>query len=259
MAKEKLSEEIASFDGLWQGGYYEGDPLNPLAKSNYGTFGYISILHATYLQCIKPYVNSDSVSLEIGPGRGAWTKTLLPSKEVWALDALSAEYNQFFEYLNHPKNVNYFQVSDFECKDLPENYFNYMFSFGCLCHVSFEGTSEYAKNIFPKLKSGTNCFWMVADKNKYNKFVENIDGYDIWQGLSPQRKSLAPVSSVFRTFSKMTRPTFTKIDDFADAQGHWHDAGEARTCEMLEKLGYKVINSDVGTIPRDVIVHFMKP
>ena len=37
---------------------------------------------------------------------------------------------------------------------LPEDYFNYMFSFGCLCHVSFEGISEYAENIFPKLQIG---------------------------------------------------------------------------------------------------------
>ena len=50
MPENKLSEEIASFEGLWEGGYYEGDPLTPLGKSTYGGFGYISILHATYLR-----------------------------------------------------------------------------------------------------------------------------------------------------------------------------------------------------------------
>ncbi len=57
----------------------------------------------------------------------------------------------------------------------------------------------------------------------------------------------------------MMQPSFLKIDDFGDAQGHWYDAGTKRTSEMLEKIGYKVLDSDVGTIPRDPIIHFVKP
>ncbi|HXG86591.1 MAG TPA: class I SAM-dependent methyltransferase [Pyrinomonadaceae bacterium] len=259
MSKEKLSEEIRSFEGLWAGGYYEGDPLNPLAKSTYGNYGYISVLHATYLRCIKPYIKPETAALEIGPGRGAWTRTMLGAKEIWTLDALSAEYNQFFEYLNHPKNVKYFQVADFECNELPEKRFDYMFSFGCLCHISFEGVGEYAKNIFPKLKSGANCFWLVSDKKKYNDFVANQEKFDIWQGLAPKRKSLAPLKIVFETVSRATKPAFRKVDDFTDGQGHWYEAGTQRTGEMLEKIGYKVLDTDVGTSPRDPIMHFIKP
>ncbi|MGI8642048.1 MAG: hypothetical protein ACR2MG_19120 [Pyrinomonadaceae bacterium] len=260
MPQDKLTEEIASFEGLWEGGYYEGDPLSALSKSTYGVYGYVSILHATYLSCIKPYINSETVALEIGPGRGAWTKTMLGAKEVWVLDALSAEYNRFFEYLNHPKNVKYFQVEDFKCNQLPENYFNYMFSFGCLCHVSFEGMTEYATNIFDKLQENTHCFWMIADKKKYSDFIKNTETYDIWKGLSPQRKHLAPLKYVFNAFSKITRPSyFLNLNEFGDSQGHWVDAGAERTCEMLEKIGYKVLDSDVGTLPRDPIIHFMKP
>ena len=256
---EKLSEEIASFEGLWQGGYYEGDPLSPLSRSTYGNYGYISVLHSTYLRCIKPYIKPETVALELGPGRGAWTRTMLDAKEIWTLDALSAEYNRFFEYLNHPPNVRYFQVNDFECRELPENRFDYMFSFGCLCHVSFEGINSYAANIFPKLKSGANCFWLVADKRKYNDFVETAEKFDIWRGLAPQRKNLSFVKIIFEMISKRTKPAFQKIDDFGGGQGHWHNAGTERTCEMLEKIGYEIIDSDVGTSPRDPIIHFVKP
>jgi phospholipid N-methyltransferase len=259
MSKAKLSEEIASFEGIWNGGYYEGNPLEPLTKSTYGNYGYISILYATYLRCIKPYVKSATVALEIGPGRGAWTKAMLDAKEVWALDALSAEYNQFFEYLNHPKNVKYFQVEDFECRMLPENYFDFVFSFGCLCHVSFEGISEYAKNIFPKLKSGANCFWLVADKKKYDEFVKSEERFNIWQAVAPRQKRLAPVRVFVEAVSKATKPGFTKFDPFAEGQGQWHDAGTKRTCDMLEKIGYKILDADVETIPRDPIIHFVKP
>lgn len=259
MGQNELAEEIASFEGLWKGGYFEGDPLDPLARSTFGNFGYISVLYATYLVCIKPYVSADTRALEIGPGRGAWTKTMLAAKEVWTLDALSAEYNGFFEYLNHPTNVRYIQVSDFECRDLPDGYFDFLFSFGCLCHVSFEGISAYAKNLFPKLASGAHCFWLVADKAKYARFVENEKRFDIWRALMPTRKRLTPVKKLLEAFSSATRPSFLTTDVFAEGQGHWHDAGAARTCEMLEAAGYKVIDSDVGVLPRDPIIHFMKP
>lgn len=260
MAQDNLSDEIASFDGLWEGGYFEGDPLSPLSRSTYGNYGYVSILHAAYLACIKPYVNEETIALEIGPGRGAWTKTMLNAKEIWALDALSAEYNQFFEYLNHPKHVKYFQVDDFKCNQLPDNYFNYMFSFGCLCHVSFDGIAEYAANIFDKLQEGSHCFWMVADKKKYADFIENAQSFDIWKAISPRRKGLKPVKFVFDSLSKAMRKSYAlSLDDFEEGQGSWHDAGTDRTCEMLEKIGYKVLDEDMGIFPRDPMIHFIKP
>lgn len=259
MPQDNLSEEIESFKGLWKGGYYEGDPAAYMTRSAYGTFGYVSILHAIYLRCIKPYINAETIALEIGPGHGAWTKTMLEAKEVWALDALSAEYNRFFEYLNHPKNVKYFQVEDFECRELPENYFNYMFSFGCLCHISFEGISRYAANIFDKLQPGANCFWMVADKRKYAKFIEQADEFDVLYALSPKKGRFSTFRKVFESFSKAMRPPFLTLSVFDKGQGCWHDAGVEQTCEMLEKVGYKIIESDIGLIARDPMIHFIKP
>ena len=80
MGQDKLAEEIASFEGLWKGGYYEGDPLDPLSRSTFGNYGYVSVLYATYLACIKPYITAETRALELGPGRGAWTKTMLSAK-----------------------------------------------------------------------------------------------------------------------------------------------------------------------------------
>lgn len=259
MDREKLSEEIRSFEGIWEGGYYEGDPLDPLGKSTYGSYGFMSVLHATYLRCIKPYIHPETVALEIGPGRGAWTKTMLGAKEVWALDALSAEHNRFFEYLNFPENAKYFQVTDFECRELPDEHFDYMFSFGCFCHISFDGISEYAKNVFPKMVPGANCFWLIGDRGKYHSLVDNKERFDIWRGLAPKRSQLMPIRKAFEAISSISKPAFITHDDFADGKGQWHDAGLDRTCSMLERTGFKILDRDVGTIPRDPIIHFIKP
>jgi len=256
---QKLKDELDSFQNLWEGGFFEGDTLNPLAKSGYGQLGYMSILYATYLRCIKPYINKDTVALEIGPGRGAWTKALLPSKEIYALDALPEEYNRFFEYLGFPKNIKYFQVKDFKCQMLPDDYFNYMFSFGCLCHVSFDGIAEYARNIFPKLKHNSNCFWMVADYDKYNKAVANLNNFSIWATLMPKSRRYLPLKWLFMYLMKRekVRPVQPDLDD-EPKPGRWYNAGIERTCSMLLDAGYKIIDPDVGTNLRDPIIHFIK-
>jgi hypothetical protein len=253
---DRLKRELESFQNVWHTGYFEGQPLDPLCPSAYMQLGFISILHATYLRCIKPYVTARTVSLEIGPGRGAWTKCLLPSKEVYALDALSAEHNGFFEYLGHPRNVKYFQVRDFECNMLPDDGIDYMFSHGCLCHVSFDGLTQYANSIYPKLKSGSNCFWMVGDFEKYNTAYAT---HSIWDALA---KSVPVEGWPLITQLKLMAQQVHRLspeENAHPAPGKWHADGAARTCAMLKSAGYQIEDQDVGTNLRDPIIHFKKP
>ena len=187
--------------------------------------------------------------------------TLLPSKEVYALDALPEKHNKFFEYLGHPDNVKYFQVEDFKCSMLPGEYFDYMFSFGCLCHVSFEGISEYAINLYPKLKHGSNCFWMVADYSKYNNAISNIDVVSYLAAVMPipHGRMWLPVKWLLRYLLRKRTPQPIQPDENDLPQpARWYDAGIARTCSMLEKIGYQIVDPDVGTCLRDPVIHFMK-
>ena len=87
--------EVDSFKGLWPGGYFEGDPLDRHARSHYGAIdvrngyveqpgglvaqqlGYVSVLYAVYLLTIRNRLPPAATVLEIGPGRGGWTKALL--------------------------------------------------------------------------------------------------------------------------------------------------------------------------------------
>lgn len=222
----------------WKYGYYEGDPLkeNDLAIS-YNKIKYKgstaalingkSSFHQIYLNCIKPYINQHTNAIEIGPGRGAWTKCMIPANSIYVMDALSAEYNHFWQYVGQEHtNIKYLQVKDFECSDLPDNFFTYLFSFGTLCHVSFDGMSQYAKSLYNKLLPGANCFWMIAD---YKKFVE-ATGAEI----------------------------NTTISDWDGKWRGWYFANIDRTCEMLSDIGYKIISSDVNLNIRDPIIHFQK-
>jgi hypothetical protein len=257
---DRLAAELDSFQTIWRGGYYEGDPLDPMTQSGNSHLGYMSALHVAYLACIKPYVDPATVALEIGPGRGAWTRAMLPAQEVWAVDALPADHNGFYEYLGHPEHVRYVQATDFSLGDLPDDHFTYMFSYGALCHVSFEGITEYARSTYTKMSPGAHCFWMVADYEKYNRAVSSVDRLSPWSRLLPGRRRYAPARAVLRGLEKFVeapQPVSPDVDD-VPRPGRWYDAGIDRTCELLESVGYTVLDRDMGVSHRDPVIHFQR-
>lgn len=258
--QQRLYDEIKSFDNVWKGGYFEGEVLDPVGHSTYGPLGYISVLYALYLIAIKQYVSPESVVLEIGPGRGAFTKAILKHdpKEVWCLDAVSAEKNSFFEYIGKNQKVKYFQVEDFSCSMLPEDHFNYFFSFGALCHVSFTGITKYLTNLYPKLKIGAECFIMIADYDKYNACLDNKDKLTIYRHLPFHKLIILNWKLYKMMFRSMLDLRRSYPESQRPAPGRWYHAGIKQTCELLTSLGYLVVSEDIGVNQRDPVIHFRR-
>jgi Methyltransferase domain len=260
----RLREEVGMFHNLWKGGYFEGDPLDPLGVSGYSLLGYMSVLHVTYLLCIRPYVTRGSTVLEIGPGRGAWTKCFLDAKQIWCLDALSAEHNGFHEYVGRHDHVNYLQVEDFSCRALPEDAFDYFFSFGCFCHISPAGTREYLQNLWSKLKSGCHGFIMVGDYDKHNRACGELEQRLHLSRYFQRRLCLYLPIVLASKLVKFADPrklmaARNKNEDTQPRPGRWYHLGTKEACDMLESLGYRVVVPDVGVNHRDPVIHFLKP
>jgi hypothetical protein len=72
---------------------------------------------------------------------------MLGAKEIWCLDAKPREANNIDAYLGYPGNLVYHQVHDFACRELPDDKFDYLFSFGAFCHISRDGTVQYMTNL----------------------------------------------------------------------------------------------------------------
>jgi hypothetical protein len=252
-----MAEPHSTADVVWPGGYLEGDPLDPMGNSTYGVFGYISVLHAVYLTCIRPYVTPETRALEIGPGRGAWTRTLLPAQEVVVIDGVSAEANGFWEYLGDRSHVRYLVDGGFDWLDLPDAHFDYLFSFGCLCHLSPSKIDEYLGRLAPKLRSGTHGFLMYADYAKAN--AARAD----WERLSYARTlqglRAVPARIALRV-TRGARPRYPLLQDSDDVPrpGRWYDLGQQRMTDLLEDHGYAVVTPDVGILARDPIAHFVR-
>jgi phospholipid N-methyltransferase len=255
--------EIKLFADLWKGGYFEGDPLDPMAPSGYGHFGYVSCLHATYLRCIRPYVSESTRVLEIGPGRGAWTKCFVERKaaQIWVLDALSADHNGFWDYVGHRPNVHYYQVEDNLCSMVADGSIDYCFSFGTFCHISPRNVEDYMRSIFLKLRPGGVGFVMIADYEKFNSMLANEERLSIFRSLVGRR--LLPIRILWRlVFSVLRTHKVSRLDALEDgtpSPGRWYHLGAANCAQMLQAIGFKVIDVDVGVNHRDPIVHFEKP
>jgi hypothetical protein len=246
---QRGKNEINSFVSscVWEGGYNEGEPMNPNGASSYNLFmnykgQMVNPLYIVYEECIKNFINSKLNVLEIGPGHGAWTKCILKlnPKHLSCVDALSAEHNKFWQNVGHNKNVSYFQVNDFSLNEIDDDSLDFVFSFGVFCHISPILCYEYFKNLYKKLRSGAQGFIMYSDYDKYSKFSIK---YNIPIGYG--------WGNELEDFSYQQR-----TGNFAP---RWYFLSIERAKEILIKLGYEVINIDININERDPIVHFRKP
>ncbi len=263
--QSKAQAELASFQDLWHGGFCEGNPSDP-TFGLWGVSSYLGVSHAVYLACLKPYVKPSTVVLEIGCGRGAWSKLMLDAEHLYCLDALSAEHNGFYEYVGRHPNVTYNRVQDFALAGIPLDSIDFTFSYDALCHVSFGGISEYAQNLFPRMRAGGHGVWMVADYEKYNAFIRNQDQYCVLNGLMPRERYKFLRSLFGWIATRVTRWNSKRYGlhaldihgDDTPRPGRWYHAGTARTCEMLESKGFTVVDADMGFDVRSPIIHFRK-
>ena len=261
---EKLTEELRSFQQLWPKGFYAGDPQNP-AFGLWGITSFIGVSHAIYLGCIKPYVSASTDVLEIGCGRGAWSRLMKQCHQLNCVDALDADHNGFWEYVGRQPNIAYTKVSDFSLSNIAPDSIDFCFSYDALCHVSFEGISSYAQSLYPRLRRGGHAVWMVADYEKFNRFVDAQDAYSALNVLLPRENKLVRsiLSAVFGKVVSWNARRFnclpkTVAEDDTPRPGRWYNAGTARTCEMLKRTGYTIVDADMGFDYRSPLIHFRK-
>jgi SAM-dependent methyltransferase len=262
--RSKLEQEIDSFRDLWSGGYFSADPSEQFAPFWFESM--VGSYHVIYLACIKPWITPRSHVLEIGCGRGAWTRLFLGAAEVNCVDVLSAEHNDFHSYVGDVENVHYHQVEDFALDIIPDNSIEYVFSYDALCHVSFGGITEYARSLFRVMKEDAHGFIMVADYRKYNDFVDSLGSSNALSVLLPKRR----YPMVRRVGNRLIREYSiwdanrrgiqhkNLIENDIPSPGRWYHAGTAETSDLLHNEGFTVLDMDMDVDPRSPVIHFQK-
>ncbi|HEX8414705.1 MAG TPA: class I SAM-dependent methyltransferase [Sphingomicrobium sp.] len=257
----ELQSQLSSFQTIWKGGYYGGDPRHPTQCTEYGPLMLISSHYAIVKTLIEPNVRSGSRVLEIGPGRGGWTRAFKDATEIYCLDALSAEHNSFWNLVGEVNRdrIKYFQVRDAKLTECPDDAFDFLFSFGAFCHMPQEIREDYFRNMFGKAKSGAVGVFMFADFDKFN--VAYTD-------LSQTRTTsltLLGLRAMIRWYGGRLLSNFRKSEGLLDKNdtearpGRFFHGGIRETSAFLEQVGWEVLSPDIGLNLRDPIVVFRKP
>ena len=116
---------------------------------------------------ITPFVTSNSIVLEIGPGGGRWTKYLLNAKEIILAD-LNAE---FFPYLSdrfqtHSSILRFHHTSGYELDGIESDYVDFVFPFGTFVHIDPDDILRYLGSIERVLKPNGIAAIQYSDKTK---------------------------------------------------------------------------------------------
>jgi SAM-dependent methyltransferase len=253
--------------GIWKSGYIEGDPLVPMGPSVYSIrygMGHISILHAVFRLMIRPYVKDDIVALEIGPGRGAWSKAILSCgpKHLHVCDPLSAEHNGFWEYVGGDARgkTTYHQVTDAELATIPDSSVDYVFSFGCFCHISPDTQGQYLKSMARVMKPGAIGFIMYADYDKWNAAMEVGPSLSLREAFTNGRAlPMRLAYSIFdRLFGLAKHTKLDKNDGKQYRPGRWFHVGPERMAKFVTDAGMNVDRVDVDILFRDPIIQFRR-
>lgn len=259
---------LAKFGQEWQGGYFEGNPLDPMTESSYGIYGYNSILYTVYLTCIRGYITPDTTVLEIGPGRGAWTKTFLERgcKNVYAVDAAPAEHTRFWDYIGQTDRVRYIVANDFDLSEVPDSSIDHFFSFGVFCHLKPEMCEQYVDSLAKKMRPGSHGFLMIADYDKFNDCLDHTDELSIERFFS-SRKIWIPAKLGYLFSFKFFHPKpaqghASKADDMDTRRDRptssWYHWGIDRACDAIARAGFSIVERDMEVVARDPVIHFVK-
>jgi hypothetical protein len=204
--------------------------------------------------------------LEIGPGRGAWTKTFLGRgcERIYVIDVAPPEHTRFWEYVGHHSEIQYIVSRDLALSEVPDNSIDFFFSFGVFCHLLPEMCEMYIKSLSRKMRSGGRGFLMIADFDKYNLCRLNSDKTSI-RCIFSARRLLFPMQLAFTIYWYLfrkfldIRPVDKNKAKNLMGKGEWYHWGLDRACATIQRAGFDIIESDVNVNPRDPIIHFCKP
>jgi phospholipid N-methyltransferase len=179
-----------------------------------------------FLKALLPHIKPDSKILELGPGKGAWSRAILkhiPQGQLHTID-----YQDVSKWLNPEKQNGRLvchKVENNSCySKFEDDFFDFCWSFGVLCHNNLGQIEEILKNILPKMKHGGMAIHMYADWDKLDKYG--------WE------KGRVPL----------------EFKDKPDNDIWWPRNNQKSMSSVAVKAGWTVISSDLGLIKRDSII-----
>jgi Methyltransferase domain len=143
-----------------------------------------------FVKAVLPFLRPDSRVLELGPGRGSWTRALLahvPEGEVHAVDLL--DVSEWLDPADYGGRLTLHHVEGLGLEVVPDDYFDLFFSFGVLCHHGTEQIGKILAAARPKVRPGAVAVHQYGDWRKiyasnrlhpFNEIVNAQSDDDSW-------------------------------------------------------------------------------
>jgi SAM-dependent methyltransferase len=183
-----------------------------------------------FQKAIQPFVGPNSRVLELGPGRGSWTRAILslvPNGEVHTIDL--HDVTRFMDPSNWPGRLHCHQVTENDYRFLPDAYFDFFFSFGVLCHLVREERREVLQQALPKVRPGG------YSAHEYGDWIK-LDAFGWIAGGMPQDLKCLP-------------------DDES-----WWPRNDAHDMALTARAaGWRVVTPDLDILRRDGIIILRRP
>ena len=144
-----------------------------------------------FRKAILPYLRPDSRVLELGPGKGSWSRAILkfiPQGELHTVDF--QDVSEWLDPESFSGRLTCHQVQGNTFAGLPDDYFDFFWSFGVLCHNEGSSILNILRHARRVMKHGARCVHQYGDWDKLDQFgwseggvpqeFKNQKDQDIW-------------------------------------------------------------------------------
>ena len=236
--KDKLEKELESFKQIWSGGYLTGYSKKRNQKG------------------LEEYLKNNLTGktiLEIGCGGGQWSKLIYQKNifdKIYCVDALSEEHNNFWENVGNDskKNIEYYEIKDFNLDFIEDNSLDYVFSYDVFCHISLSGQNAYLKSLSKKCKKDAKLLIMYADPKKYLS-SEPENRYHV-------RRYLPKDLFIYKISNKRLINDAILDCDGEPSEGRWYWVGIENFINICESNNFTIINKDLNIDKTNPITFF---
>lgn len=184
-----------------------------------------------FREAVVPFIREDSVVLEIGPGGGSWSRAILAHLPQGRLH--TADFQDVTPWLK-PEERNgrliCTQVSDNSLCEFRDGMFDFIWSFGVLCHCNAGLIAQVLAASLKKARPGAYAVHQYGDWDKLD-----AEGW-------PQSRH---IPSEFR--------------EMDDDDIWWPRNSRDRMSRLAREAGWTVITEDMGLLERDSMILLRRP
>jgi SAM-dependent methyltransferase len=178
-----------------------------------------------FWRAVAPYLAPTSRVLELGPGRGSWSRAILSIVTKGELHTVDyVDVSQWLSPEQYQGRLICHRVQDNKFDELPEGHFDTFWSFGVLCHNNIENIEAVLANARRKMKPGGVAIHQYGDWRKLESFG--------WKkGQVPEAFKSMPDQDIW-----------------------WPRNNQDMMAQVSRNAGWTVVTPDLGLLARDSII-----